>query len=194
MNNIKYRRQDFTWHSGYPQRSSWGAPTASDELYSCSGWHPWVESKLIIELGMGSKPQDWLDEHKLSSAWHNFRSEDTILCEWTLNLQACQNVCRSAYLCWCVWTCQWYLDAVWSQVWKLGDASFRQCKSWWSRLTPSSWKENIEGGLKTHPCIWRCGPAGCYKGPYHSDSMVVLDGQHWTDWLFIEAKTSFGHC
>jgi len=24
MNNIKYRRWDFTWRSGYPQRSSWG--------------------------------------------------------------------------------------------------------------------------------------------------------------------------
>jgi len=23
------------WHSGYPQRSSWGVPTASDELYRC---------------------------------------------------------------------------------------------------------------------------------------------------------------
>ena len=164
MNNIKYRRQDFTWHSGYPQRSSWGAPTASDELYSCSGWRPWVESKLIIELGMGIKPQDWLDD--ISSAQPTqlqVRRYDLMQSEpW--HLQACQNVCRSAYLCWCVWTCQWYLDAVWSQVWKLGDASFRQCKSWWSWLTPSSLKENIEGGLKTHPRIWRCGPAGCYKG------------------------------
>ena len=51
--NIKYRRQDFTWCSGYPQRSNWGEPTASDELYSCLGWRPWVESELIIGWGWG---------------------------------------------------------------------------------------------------------------------------------------------
>jgi len=59
---IKYRRQDFTWHSGYPQRSIWGAPTASDELYSCSGWHPQVEFKLILESGMGIRPRDRLND------------------------------------------------------------------------------------------------------------------------------------
>ena len=66
INNIKYRRQDFTRHSGYPQRSSWGAPTASDELYSCSGWRPWVEPKLI-ESGMGIGPRDWPND--VSLAW-----------------------------------------------------------------------------------------------------------------------------
>jgi len=29
------------WCSGYPERSSWGAPTVSDELYSCLEKHPW---------------------------------------------------------------------------------------------------------------------------------------------------------
>jgi len=32
------------WHSGYPQRSSWGVPTASDELYSCLVEGPQAES------------------------------------------------------------------------------------------------------------------------------------------------------
>ena len=52
-------RQDFTWHSGYPQRSSWGVPTASDELYSFLDEHPQAEFEIRIEgawrssLGIG---------------------------------------------------------------------------------------------------------------------------------------------
>ena len=65
MHDWKYF-YNITWCSGYPQRSSWGVPTASDELYSCSGWRPRVESKLIIESGMGIRPQDRLDD--ISSA------------------------------------------------------------------------------------------------------------------------------
>jgi len=73
------------WCSGYPQRSSWGEPTASDELYSCSGWRPWVESKLIIESGwgldlrlagwhkLGSANKTWLGGYDLmwSEPWHS---------------------------------------------------------------------------------------------------------------------------
>jgi len=58
-------------------------------------------------------------------------------------------------------TCQWYLEVGWSQVWKLGDASFDNVNHGEVDLTPSSRKENMR---------WT---SRCYKG-HTSDSMVVL--------------------
>ena len=55
------------WHSGYPQKSSWGVPTVSDELYSCLDEHPSVEFKIRMEPGMEIECQDQPDD--VSSAW-----------------------------------------------------------------------------------------------------------------------------
>jgi len=59
-------RWDFTWCSSYPQRSSWGAPTVSDELYSCSDEPAWVEVWIRVR-GMWIGSRDWPDD--ISLGW-----------------------------------------------------------------------------------------------------------------------------
>ena len=60
MNNSRHTKEDFTYHSGYPQRSNWEVPTALGMVE-----HPQVELQTNVRA--------WTELAK----WHKLESDDT---------------------------------------------------------------------------------------------------------------------